>query len=274
MINGWRWLGNPKGDEEFLVLALRSRSRGAHVATAFIFDGLRMHLRARGMTYLDLARSLRLSEPTVKRIFSSRNCSLARLEAICEVLQIDLADLARGAPRESRLINRLSLQQEKDLMATPALLLVAVCAMHQMRLEEIIASYRISRAECLALLLRLEKIGFLEVHEGNRIRLRVSRTFAWIPNGPIMRYVKSQTADYFNHPFDRSGEFMRVINVRVSTESALALQRRLEQIAREFSDHHVADAGLPLARRQAMSVCLAVRRWEPDLFKAMRRRAA
>ena len=29
---------------------------------AFVFDGLRMHLKARGMTYLDLAKALKISE--------------------------------------------------------------------------------------------------------------------------------------------------------------------------------------------------------------------
>ena len=239
---------------------------------AFVFDGLRMHLKARGMTYLDLAGALKISEATVKRIFSTKNCTISRIESICDVLQVDLADLARGAPKESRLINSLSLQQEKELMATPALLLVAVCAMHQMRLEDIVQTYRISKTECLSLLLRLEKIGFLEVHERNRIRLRVSRSFAWIPDGPIMRFVKAQTGDFFNAPFDQAGEFMRVINVRVSRDAALALQRRLELLAREISDHHTADAGLPLEERDAFSVCLAMRHWEPVMFKNLRRK--
>jgi len=190
---------------------------------------------------------------------------------IALLLQVDLAELTRTLPRGSRLLNRLTLEQEEELIADPKLFVVAVSAMNQMRIEEIVKTYRITEAQCLALLLRLEKIGFLQVHENNRIRLRVSRAFAWIPEGPIMRYVKAQTPDYFRHSFDAPGEFMRIVNVRVSKEAQVALLNRLEQIAREYSDQHDADSHLSVAQRNPLSVLLAVRSWEPAIFKSLRR---
>jgi len=236
-----------------------------------VFEALKMHLKARGLTYADVARTLRISEATVKRIFSEKNWTLARLDEICEVVQVDIAELARTMPRRSRLISHLSRRQEDELISDPKLFLVAVSAMNHMRVEEIVATYRISEAQCVSLLLRLEKIGFLEVHENNRVRLRVSRAFAWIPEGPIMQYVKAQTSDYFRHSFHAPGEFMRIVNVRVSEEAQVAFLSRLEQIAREYSDQHDADSHLPLAQRSSISVMLAVRSWEPALFKALRR---
>jgi DNA-binding Xre family transcriptional regulator len=241
------------------------------MSSAFLFEGLKMHLKARGLTYADVARALKISEATVKRIFALKNCTVERLDAICELLQVDVAELARGMPRENRLINRLSQAQEEELMSDPALLLIAVSALNQMRVDEIVETYRVEEAQCVALLLRLERIGILELHENNRIRLRISRTFSWIPDGPIMRYVKSQTADFFDYGFDLPGELMRLISVRISADAQVALLRQLEQIAREYSEQHNADAGLPLAKRQPVSVLLAVRPWEPALFKAFRR---
>jgi len=241
------------------------------MSSAFVFDGLKMHLKARGLTYVDVARSLKISEATVKRIFSKRNCTLDRLNSICELLQVDLAELARGMPRESRLINRLTPEQEEELMSDPALMLVAVSALNQMRIDEITGTYKLDQAQCIALLLRLERIGILELHEGNRIRLRISRTFSWIPDGPIMRYVRSQTADFFDYGFDAPGELMRMISVRISAEAQVALLRQVEHIAREYSEQHNADAALPLEKRQPVSILLAVRSWEPALFKAFRR---
>ena len=88
-----------------------------------------------------------------------------------------------------------------------------------MRVEEITALYDIEPAECVALLLKLEKIGILELHENNRIRLRLARTFAWIPDGPIMRYAKSQCADFFNYAFSGPGQLMRMITVRITREA-------------------------------------------------------
>src|SRR5688572_26768881 len=173
---------------------------------SFVFEGLKAHLKARGLTYADVARALKVSEPTVKRIFAARNCTLERLESLCELVQVDLADLARGLPRADRLIHRLTHEQEEELIRDPALLLAAVAAIHQLRVDEMVGSYRFDEAQCIKLLLRLEKLGILELHERNRIRLLLSRTFSWIPDGPIMRYVISQADDYFDHPFDAPGE--------------------------------------------------------------------
>jgi DNA-binding Xre family transcriptional regulator len=242
------------------------------MSSRFLFDGLRAHLRARGMTYADVARALKISEATVKRIFATRNCTLDRLDAICRLAEVDMAELARSAP-QSKLISRLTREQEEEIAADPALMLVAVCAVHQLRVEEVVSLYSLDEAQCVALLLRLERIGFLEVHENNRIRLSISRSFSFDPDGPIMRYVKSQAAEFFAHSFAAPGEFLRMINVRVSAEAGVALLRRLEQIAREYGEQHNADARLPLAERQPTSVLLAVRAWEPGLFKAQRRAA-
>jgi transcriptional regulator with XRE-family HTH domain len=241
------------------------------MSSAFVFEGLKAHLKARGMTYADVARALELSEATVKRIFALKNCSIERLDSLCELVQVDLAELARGMPRQSRLVNRLTQAQEEELMSDPALLLVAVCALHQMRAEEMVETYKLSDAQCLELLLRLERIGILELHEKNRIRLRISRTFSWIPDGPIMRYVKSQMPHFFDHAFGAAGELMRMISVRVSAEAQVALLHQVEQLAREYAEQHNADARLPLRQRQPVSVLLAVRSWEPALFKALRR---
>ena len=241
------------------------------MSSGFLFEGLKMHLKARGMTYADVARALKLSEATVKRIFAQKNCTLDRLDAICQLVQVDVAELARGMPRASRLINRLTLEQEEELMSEPGLLLVAVSALHQMRLEEMVETYRLEEAQCVRLLLRLERIGILELHENNRIRLRIARTFSWIPDGPIMRYVRSQLPDFFDYPFQQPGEHMRMVSLRLSREAQIALLQQAEQIAREYSEQHNADARLPLAQRQPVSVLFAVRPWEPELFKKLRR---
>jgi DNA-binding Xre family transcriptional regulator len=244
------------------------------MSSSFVFDGLKMHLKARGMTYADVARALRISEATVKRIFATRNCTLARLDSLCEVLQVEMAELARGQPRQSRLLHQLTREQEEELMADPALLVVAACALQGLALEDMLQIYRLDEARCVKLLVQLEKIGILELHERNRIRLRISRTFNWIPDGPMMRFVKSQATDFFDHAFDAPGEIMRLISVRVSAEAQVALLRRVEQLAREYGEQHAADSGLPFEERKLVSVLLAVRTWEPDVFKKLRRRDA
>ncbi len=232
-----------------------------------LFDALKMHLRSRGLTYAAVGRALGISEATVKRIFSTRDCSLERFAALCALVEVDIGDLARAAPRQPRLLTVLAWAQEEELIADEKLFLVAICALNQMRCEEIVAAYVFPEVEVVAMLLRLERLGILELHAGNRIRLSVARSFAWIPDGPIMRYVRGQMGDYFDHPFTAPDEGMRIVNVRLSAAARTALLGRLEQLARECSEQHAADAVLPLTDRPVASVCLAVRHWEPRRFE-------
>jgi transcriptional regulator with XRE-family HTH domain len=241
--------------------------------SGFVFDALKMHLKARGMTYADVAHALKVSEPTVKRIFAGRNCTLRRLDQMCDVLQVELAELARGTPRAPRLISQLTRAQEEELMSDPALLCVAACAMHQMRLDEIVQLYRLPESQCLRLLLRLEKIGILELHENNRIRLRLSRAFSWLPNGPMMQFVRSQAPDFFGHAFDGPGELMRLVSVRLSVDAQVGLLKKIEQVVQEYAEQHAADARLPLDQRHPVTILLGVRAWEPKAFKSVRKNA-
>lgn len=239
--------------------------------TAFLFEAIRAHLRARSLTYADLAAGLDVSEGTVKRIFSRKRCSTGQLDAICEYLQLELPDLVRTLPRSRRLLERLTWKQEEEVTSDPKLFVVAVCALHLLRLEEMLQYYDMTEAECVSKLLRLERIGFLELHPGNRYRLLVARTFRWIPGGPIAQLARREMTDFFDHSFDAPGELLQVLNVRVSDASRVSLLSRLQQVAEAYNEQHVADSGLPLAQRHPLSVWLAVRAWEPRPFKALRR---
>ena len=61
-----------------------------------LIDALKRCLRAQELTYRELAARIRMSEAAVKRMFSRRAMSLQRLEQICEVLDVGLAELTGG----------------------------------------------------------------------------------------------------------------------------------------------------------------------------------
>jgi AcrR family transcriptional regulator len=148
------------------------------MSSKFVFDSLRMHLKARCMKYADVAKALRISEATVKRVFATKNCTIERLDAMCDLVQVEMAELTRGMPREKRLVACLTRDQEEKVASDLALLIVAICALQQLRASEIVELFALDQAQCIRLRLRLERIGLLELHENNRIRLRVARTYA------------------------------------------------------------------------------------------------
>ena len=62
-----------------------------------IFEALKAFLREKKLTYRDISQRLALSEASVKRIFSLRDCDLTRLAAICEAAGTSLIELATVA---------------------------------------------------------------------------------------------------------------------------------------------------------------------------------
>jgi len=87
-----------------------------------LINALKRGLRARGLTYRELAQRIGLSEAAVKRMFSRRAMSLLRLEQICEVLGVGLAELGAEAGRGAEPMARLTRAQEQALRDELALL--------------------------------------------------------------------------------------------------------------------------------------------------------
>jgi transcriptional regulator with XRE-family HTH domain len=241
------------------------------MSRVFLFDSLRAHLKARGLTYSQVAEGVGVSEVTIKRIFASNDCSIERLEQLCELLQLELKDLIKRSPKRRQLIEQLSEKQEEELASNKKLLMVAVCVMVLWTFDDMVAHLNMPSAECMRLLSRLDVLGFIEIRPKHQYRLLVARDFSWIRGGPIMQLVKGFSNDYFDHHFQGDGEVLKIINVRVSPEVGETLKAKLEQIAQQYADQVVVDSHLPLDERPPLSICIAVRSWVPDFLRDLMR---
>ena len=243
--------------------------------TAALIDTLKKELKARNITYASLARQLGMSEVSVKRMFAQKDFTLSRLDRVCECAGIEFSDLARSLSSSDAVISQLTAEQEKELVADRKLMLVALCTLNHWSFEQMVAAYGVPRAECIQLLARLDRLKFIELLPNNRIRLLVSRAFAWIPDGPIQRFFKEQVQqDFFRSRFERESELLLLANGALSKSSLTTLLARLRKTAAEFSGMRSDDAALPFEERTPITLLLAVRPWEPDVFRKMRRPSA
>jgi transcriptional regulator with XRE-family HTH domain len=238
-----------------------------------LVEALKKVLRARKLNYAQVAQALKLSEATVKRMFSKNDFSLERFEEVCKLADVTVAGLVRDLDSANIYISSLTLDQEKEIVGNPKLLLVAVCALNHLTLEQMVDIYDLTKTECIQLLVRLDRIRFLELLPNNRIKLKVSRTFSWLPNGPIRRYfLERAEREYFRSNFDRENEHIAVINGMLSKAAAERMIARLRRLAVEFADLHEEEKGLPLGVRRPATLLLAMRPWELDAFHQARRR--
>ncbi len=241
-------------------------------SSTLLIDALKRQLKGRGITYAALAARIGMSEASVKRMFAQRNFSLERLDDILAVLDMDLVELAHAAADAPQLIAQLTYAQEEELIGDTRLLLVAVAALNEVPVEALVATYRISEAEAVQCLLRLDRIGFLVLKPNNRVKLLVARTFGWIPDGPIQNWFRQEAyGDYLDTHFNGPGELLRLVSVMLSPASSRALLERLRQVADEFARQHQDDARLPYEERTAITFLLAARPWLPQAFQQMLR---
>ena len=240
---------------------------------ANLVDALKRLLKAQGITYAKVADGLGLSEAGVKRMFSRGDFTLQRLADVCRIARVDLGELARVAADEPQGLAQLSIEQERELVSDPLLMLVALCAVGNWTFEQIVDTYDIPRMECVRYLTRLDRQRIIELQPDNRIRPLIGRALSWLPDGPIQRYFRSQVeAEYLSSKFDRPGELFLFINGMLSRSSLAELIARMRRVASDFSELHTADRSLPLSERHGTSILMAARPWEPRAFRALRRR--
>ncbi|MDR1275490.1 MAG: helix-turn-helix domain-containing protein [Candidatus Accumulibacter sp.] len=229
-------------------------------------------LKSRGLTYRDLAKNLKLSEQSVKRMFSSRRMTLDRMMEIAKLLGYSLAELTQEAAAEQQRIRTLTQEQEKLLVSDTRLLLTALCVLNHMSMREIVQTYRMSEQECLRYLIQLDRLRLIELFPGNRIRLIISRDFDWLPHGPIKQFFRTQAQDDFLlSNFEKSGESMLFIHGMFSEAAFSQLHAEIQKLRKRFAELHDESIPAPFDEKYGASLLLATRRsWEPAAFVKLR----
>ena len=239
-----------------------------------LIDALKRSLRAQGMTYRDLALRLKLSEASVKRMFSQRAMTLQRLEQVCDVLDLGLQELGAEAARGRPAMANLSEAQEQALVDQPPLLLALFLTLNRWRQEDVLVHFDFSDAQWTALLVRLDRLGIIELMPGNRGRPLTARNFRWRADGPMERYFRLHLlGDFFATAFDGEQDALLLLSGSLSIDGASQLRLRLEEVAREFDALLARDAGLSAEERVGVSLVLAQKPWLLQLFQPYRRAA-
>ena len=238
-----------------------------------LLDALRALLRRRGINYSDLAGRLRVSESTVKRIFSRGVVSVARLEQICDLLEIDMVDLAKESSAYRLGSAVLSADQERALASDPVLLAVFHLLLNEWTAERIVAAYTIDEPSLVALLARLDRLGLIELKPGNAVRLRVSPRLSW-DRQPRVRvaYERRVRDEFLASPFDKPDEMLRFEARELTRASLMALQEKIERLAADVQTFAQRDALQPFETKISVGCLFAARPWVFSVVSALQRR--
>jgi DNA-binding Xre family transcriptional regulator len=243
------------------------------MSQAFVLvDALKGALRQRGLTYVEVGRGLGLSESSVKRMLAQKKLSLNRFEQICGLMGLEIADLVELAHQAENRIVELTEEQERELVSDPKVLLVAVLVFNYWSAAKILETYRLTEAELVKVLTRLDKMRIIDLLPGNRIKVRLARNFKWRKAGPIQRNFEERLQrEFFDSHFLGTDELRVFASGRLSRRSIAQLQAHLRKIAEEFDSLVSEDRHLDHETQTGTSLVMAIRPWEPNQFAALRR---
>lgn len=233
---------------------------------------LKQRFKAAGLTYREVAHALDLSEPSVKRLLSNGRITVERLAQICDLLGLTMAELLQEAEASAPRLRTLTPGQEVRLIADEKFLLVTVCALNHWPVDDIAAAYQVTTAECIKYLLALDKMGLIELKPGNRIQLLVARDFDWLPGGPIRQYFYQRgLPDFMDSRFNAPNESMSFAHGMLTKGALNQLNDELFKLRSKFAALHDQSSSAPLSEKSGTALVLAMRVWEPQAFRKLRR---
>ncbi len=242
--------------------------------TATLLETLKKYLKAKGMTYKMLATEMQMSEAAIKRMFSKQAFSLSRLEEVCRVLDIDFYDLVlMDRQRNRETPDSLTTDQEKALLGNEKMSFLLYFLSNGWSVSQIIEEYDYTETEAIKMLGELEKIGLLEVHPRNRIRLLVHANVFWQVDGPLRKaYDQLFIDDFMDSNFKSSGERLVFSPGQFSRTSLKIIQKKIDNLVKEYNQLAEMDAALPIKGRYSTGIFIGFRPWVFTRIADLRRR--
>lgn len=229
---------------------------------------LKKQLKLRDIQYVDIANHLELSEGSVKRLLASgTQISLERLSKICDLIGMEMSELFALVAQDSKTLQGLTFDQEKQIVDDKVLLMVAVCVMNGFLFDEILARYPLGQTTLIQKLAELDRLGIIELQPGNRVKLMLSPDFNWIAGGPIQTFFLNDVlSEFFRSYFNRQDEKLVLATGLMTPLTNQKFQQRLQRLVDEFYSACHDDKQLGIDERNGTSLVVALRRWHFDLF--------
>ena len=146
-------------------------------------------MKKHGYTYKDVANILSISESAVKRSFSNNELSLDRIEIIANWFSFDFFDFIAKAKSYKDISSEFTIEQEIAITEKPELLYILILFTVGYTVDEIPIKANIPLNEFNKILLLLDKIGCIELHQNNKIKLQLRGPFKILADGPLSEHL-------------------------------------------------------------------------------------
>jgi DNA-binding Xre family transcriptional regulator len=210
-----------------------------HVEFRAVVGFLKKTLRQRKITYGELSKQLGLSESGLKKIFSSQDCSFARLSQIAGALGLRLKDiLVELDEAQLRSVQFSESQQQYFLKNIDVFHLFVKLVVERHSLESLKKEFNLKQSEVFRYLKKLDELNLIQLLPNDRIKLPPLFLVKDFGPGPLLEktYQKWGAAivSELAYPrFQASGQFI-VRCFQMKNETYEELLDRLLALESEF----------------------------------------
>lgn len=228
--------------------------------THAIFLALKKQLKARKVSYGELAKRLEMSEANVKRIFSEEACSIARLGQICDAIQISLGDLIQTSKEVVDESFTFTKEVENFFAENLDYFVFYRQLEHNHGTKELQEKNNLSLKEMNRYLKKIEELGLIERQPGDRIKLTTHGYLQLSPQSKLLKeYFSRWVPKFFEKvmvPEDK--HYMKVFSTGLSEKNRKGLIRELEDLQKKYQDLGYIDQSKGTNPFDAVGVCIGI----------------
>lgn len=153
---------------------------------------LKRLLKEKGVTYRQLARDLKISESSVKKLFISKDCSYSRLNKICAIIGVELADVLKAAMENPLKTFRFTEKQERFLVENPKCFHVYVkLVFEEWSAGDLKEKFALSDASLFKYLRSLDQHNLIQLMPNGEVRCPDMTMVLLEDAGPIVDKIKN-----------------------------------------------------------------------------------
>ena len=210
------------------------------MANDSVVSTLKKVLKVKKITYKSLADELGMSESGVKKLLTSKDISLTRVEQITRIIGLSLADLFQIASEEDVKNVKLSPKQESALFENNMLFRVYwFLAVEEKTLDAIKKSEKLTADQLQRNLMKLENLDLIKIGKNNRVASVHKGLFRWASDGPLVKKLNNEWSENTLRKVlsgkNSNDQLHRLSYLRLSDKSKTAFYDRLNELVNEFA---------------------------------------
>lgn len=207
------------------------------MSNAAVFDTIKDLLKRRGMTYSDVAERLGLSESGVKKMFSTRDCSLTRLYELADIVGIKPAELFAVSDAPAPEVVELTPRQQAWLLDRPVVFrFYWRLVMERRSVPEIQSMLELDDRETSRVLARLEDMRVIRIEKpSGRVRVPDAEDVRWPKTGPLVDHFNLRwAANVVDDASVHDDSVFRIMQMSMRESTAAEFRDRLASLINDF----------------------------------------